>query len=152
MDTDHLIAGTPPVRADTRQPAGARRVGYGVAALIDVVLLVLANGWPGWEAVPFLTAEAADVLPLFNLSVGAAVVVNLVQLVRDPPRLVALGGIVTTGLGMAVLIRLWRVFPFDFGDTSLDWELVTRILLGLGLAGSAIALIVNTVQLVRGRR
>ena len=33
------------------------RIGYGVAALVSLALLVLVNGTPGWRVLPFLTAD-----------------------------------------------------------------------------------------------
>jgi hypothetical protein len=42
----------------TRRPSVAtRRVGYVVAAVGEATLLYLVNVWPGWQAVPFLTAD-----------------------------------------------------------------------------------------------
>ena len=56
--------------------------------------------------------------------------------------------IITTAFATAVLLRLWRLFPFDYGDTSVDWELVTRAVLAVGLAGSAIALVAHGITLL----
>jgi len=47
------------------------------------------------------------------------------------------------------LVWLWQVFPFDFGDATFDWELLTRWVLGIGIAGSVIAIVVALVSLVR---
>ena len=57
----------------------------------------------------------------------------------------------TLSIGIAAMTRIWQVFPFDFGAYSFNWEVVTRLLLGLGIAGSAIGIIVAFVTLVRGR-
>jgi hypothetical protein len=46
------------------------------------------------------------------------------------------------------MVRLLRVFPFAFG-AGFDWALLARILLVLGIAGTAIALLVNLVTLLR---
>ena len=44
----------------------------------------------------------------------------------------------TTCAGLAALVRLWPVFPFDFTGTTFDWALTARIVLVVGLAGTAI--------------
>ena len=44
-------------RATSPAPGGPR-FGYAAGALVDVLLLLAVNAWPGWEAVPFLTGEA----------------------------------------------------------------------------------------------
>jgi hypothetical protein len=46
-------------------------------------------------------------------------------------------------------VRLWQVFPFDVAGTP--WEVVARVLLGIGALGSAIAIIVALVGIVRGK-
>jgi hypothetical protein len=51
---------------------------------------------------------------LVNLTLVVSAVVNLAYVGYDAPWAVALGAIVTTGLGLAALIRIWQVFPFDF--------------------------------------
>lgn len=131
-----------------RPSAAARRTGYGIAIALNVVLLYLINGRPGWDAVPFLTDATADVIPLVNASLVAGLIVNLVQLVHDPQWLVALGGMITTAIGSVALVRLWQLFPFDFGGTSFNWPLMARVALSLGLVGSLIGFVVQAVVLV----
>jgi hypothetical protein len=72
--------------------------------------------------------------------------------VTDPPWLKSLGDLATTGIGLVAIIRVWQVFPFDFGDSSFDWALLVRIMLAVGFFGSVVALIVQIVTLGRARR
>jgi hypothetical protein len=126
----------------TQRPTAAdRRLGYGIGVLVNVALLYAVNIWPGWEAVPFLTADTASVLALVNLSIVANLAANAVYLVYDVAWLKALGTILTTTVGMITLVRIWQVFPFDFGSSSINWQLATRILLIIGIIGSDIAII-----------
>src|SRR6478609_1252413 len=120
----------------------ARRAGYSDGALVKVGLLYVVNIWPGWVVVPFLTAETASVLVLVNLSIISNLAANAVYLVNDAAWLKALGTVLTTTVGMITLVRIWQVFPFDFGDSSFNWQLATRILLIIGIIGSDIAIIV----------
>jgi hypothetical protein len=41
------------------------------------------------------------------------------------------------------------VFPFDFGGSPINWQLVMRILLIIGIVGSDIAIIVAFIALVK---
>ncbi len=132
-----------------RSAVGARHFGYVVGALVNVALLYLANIWPGWEAVPFLTAETLLVMGLVNASIVSNIVANAVYLVSDPPWLQALGSIVTTTIGLLAITRIWQVFPFDFGGGSVDWSLVVRVMLIISIVGSVIAIVVAFVKLVR---
>lgn len=134
----------------TQRPTAAdRRLGYGIGVLVNVALLYAVNIWPGWEAVPFLTADTASVLALVNLSIVANLAANAVYLVYDVAWLKALGTILTTTVGMITLVRIWQVFPFDFGGSSINWQLVTRFLLIIGIVGSDIGIIVAFIALVK---
>lgn len=136
-----------------RPPVRTRRAGYLVGVVLNGVLLVLVNAWPGWAALPFLTPAFPTVLGLVDLVLVAGLVTGLVQLWQDPEWLVALDGVVTTCAGLAALVRLWQVFPFDFTGSSFDWALTARIVLVVGLAGSVIGLLAQVAALVRaGRR
>jgi hypothetical protein len=135
-----------------RPSATARRTGYLISVAVNAALLYLVNRRPGWDAVPFLTAQTPQVLDLVNASMIAGLVANLVYLFRDPPRLRALGDLVTTGIGLAAMVRIWQVFPFSFKDSAFPWETVFRAALVVGIVGSAIGIVAALVALVRGRR
>lgn len=138
------------VNAPVRRPsAAAPRVGYVIAAVIDVVILYLVNVWPGWAAVPVLTTDAGRVVGLLNVSLVVGAVVNLVYLAGDPPWRTALGGLLTTGIGITVLVRLWQIFPFDFGTSAVNWPLFVRIGLAVAIVGAAVGMIVQIVTLGR---
>ncbi|MGY1804124.1 hypothetical protein ACI78T_12685 [Blastococcus sp. SYSU D00922] len=135
---------------DRRQSAASRRSGYAVAAAINLVLLWLIHGWPGWDAVPFLTGDFESVLGWIDASLVVSAAVNLVHLVRDPRWLTAAGALATTALGLVAAVRLLQVFPFDLGDSDV-WPVVCRVLLWVGVVGSAIGVVANLVALARAR-
>lgn len=126
-----------------------RRAGYVVAVLVNAALLVLVNGWPGWQAVPFLTASTVLVLPAVNASVAVNLTANLVYLVTDPGWLKALGDAVTTGVGLVALWRVWTVWPLAFGPGPVDWDLVAHVVMLVAIVGSAIAIVVALVRFGR---
>ena len=76
-------------------------------------------------------------------------VVAVVESVQDPGWLVALGSLATTSIGVVVLTRFWQVFPFDFGDTSFNWALLTRAGLVVCLVGALIGFVAQVVTLIR---
>jgi hypothetical protein len=130
-------------------PAVGHRFGYAVAVVVNAAMLYAVNAWPGWQAVPFLTDDTAQVIPWVNTSILVGLVANVVYLVRDPAWLKAVGDIVTTAVGLVAMVRIWQVFPLDFGDTTFDWALLARILLGVGIGGSILGIVVSVVRLVR---
>lgn len=127
----------------------APRTGYFVAALVDVVLLMLINVSPGWRIVPFLTEQAGDVVRVVDIGLAVGIVVNLVCLVVPRRRIALLGDVVTTTVALAVLWRMWVVFPFDFDDLSVDWATIARIALPMVGVAVFIALVVQAVALAR---
>lgn len=133
----------------TRPRRGTRRFGYGLAVLINAALLYAVNAWPGWQAVPFLTSETRQVLGLVNASMIWTLLANVVYLVNDHHRLKAVGDAAGAVVAIAAMLRIWDVFPFQFGDSWVDWALVLRVLLVLGIVGGAIGVVANTVAFLR---
>lgn len=141
-----MTLGTP-----TRPPSvRGRRGGYVVAVLVNALMLYAVNRWPGWESLGFLTGRTPEVLGLVNASILVNLVANLAYLGHDGPRFRALGDLAGTAVGLAAVVRIWRVFPFDFGASGLDWALTVHILLGVAIFGSAIGLLVALGRLLRG--
>jgi len=125
-------------RTKTRPTLAARRTGYVVAVLVNAAILYAINVWPGWDTVPFLTDDTVDVLDLVNASIVVSIAANVVLLVRDPPRVKALGDVITTIVGLLAMVAIWRVFPLDL---TSGWDTVARILLGVGIAGSVVGIL-----------
>ena len=119
------------------------------SAIVNALLLYGINIWPGWQVLPFLTADMDRAVDLINASLIAGIIVNLVCVVIRARALLALGNIVVMGFGVAALLRLWEVFPFDFGDGWSGWPVVVRVLLVLGIVGSVIGAVVEVVNLFR---
>jgi hypothetical protein len=119
------------------------------SAAVNALLLYGINIWPGWQVLPFLTADMARVLDLINASLTAGIIANLVFVVIRARALMALGNLAVMGFGLAAMLRLWEVFPFDFGNSWSGWPLLVRVFLALGMVGSAIGAVVEVVHLFR---
>lgn len=131
-----------------RTPSASRRLGYSIAVVVNFALAFVVNVWPGWQTVSWLTPDATTVVGLVNVSLLVGIGVNLVCMVFDPPWFRSLGDLVTTAVGLAVVVRLYAVFPFDFSAYAFPWDSVARAVLILAIIGSLIGVIVNVVQLV----
>jgi hypothetical protein len=138
--------------SDERRRRRSPRVGYVVAVLVNAILLYLVNVAPGWEAVPFLTPQMTELLPLLDLALIVGAVSNLVYVVWDPPRLRALGDLVGAVVALVLGLRTYQVFPFDFSTLSYDLTTLARIVVVLGIVGAAAAILGALVALVRGGR
>ncbi len=132
-----------------RPSVANRRFGYIFAAAITVGMWFVINEWPGWQELSFLTDETRAVLGLVNFSLAVSVLVDLIYVVYDPAWFKSVGDVITTSIGLAVLVRLWQVFPFDFSNYAVDWTVLTRVVLVMGIVGSCIGIIVQVVTLLR---
>jgi hypothetical protein len=125
----------------------ARKVGYLVAVMVNVIMWILVNVRPGWRALPFLTEGFTDVLWLVNLSLITSAAVNVVYLGYDPAWFKSVCQIGVSAIGMTAAIRMLQVFPFDFSPSTIPWTALTRLLLILAIFGSAVAVLVELVKL-----
>jgi hypothetical protein len=122
-----------------------RRFGYAASIVFTALVAYAMLVWPGWAAVPFLTDDVLLVLPLLVFSMLVGIAINALLIVRDPAWLRSLGDALNAAIAIAVGARVWQVFPFDFPD---PWPLMTRILIVVVIAGSAIGLVASLVGLV----
>ncbi len=127
----------------------ARRFGYLLGVVVNTALLYAVNVDPGWQAVSFLTDDTRRVVPLVNVSLVAGVLAYLFYLASDATWRKPLGDLVTTLLSLAFLGLVWHVFPFGFAADGVPWVLVVRAVLAVSIGGTAIAAVVQLVQLVR---
>lgn len=129
-------------------PAG-RRIGYVIAAALNLVGLWIVNNLLGWGWPPFLTESFRDLLPLIDVSLGASVVINLLWAWSDPPWFKHLAQIGLNLIGLLVTVRTWQIFPFDLSDYAPAWETIARIVIGVGIIGVIIGTVNEVAQFAR---
>ncbi len=128
-----------------RRPAPG--VGYIVAIAVNAALLYVANNLLAWDVLPFLTSEFGQVLWLIDLSLLATIVVNIVFLGFDPAWLKSVCQIALGGISMAVALRMYQVFPFDFTGSRFDWGWTTRFVMVLTMVGIATGIVAELIKL-----
>jgi hypothetical protein len=132
-----------------RQVGGAQRFGYIVAVSVNAALLWVAHGLLDWGWPAFLTDDFNEVLGLLSASLIAGMVSNAAFIIHDRGRFRAAADLVTTALGLAVTVRIWTVFPFDFSVHGQDWTWMVRALLVIAIVGTAIAIVTNLGKVIR---
>jgi hypothetical protein len=137
--------------SEQRRPLATRRLGYVVAVAVNIGLLYVVNNLLEWGVPEFLTDDFERVLPIMNFSIVVTMLVNLVYLFFDPTWFKSVTQIVLSVIGLIVVVRLYRVFPFDYSAYEFyefEWEVVTRVVLVLIMIGISIGIIVTTARFV----
>lgn len=118
-----------------------------VSLVVNLALLLLLNVVPGWQALPFLTEQAALVVPYVSFSLAAAAVGAGLQLLAPTAWMRGLTGAIGSAFALIASVALWQVFPFDVPD---PWPVILRILIGLGIFGAIVGMISGGVGFARG--
>lgn len=133
---------------DRSKSRGARRGGNLASIIINGVLLYLINAHPGWQAAPFLTPAAAQVIGLVNLTLAAGIVANVVYFIIEPRWLRAIGDLTTIIIGLVTTARIWQVFPFAFHGSMEFMSVLVRVFLIVGIVGMSIGIIYSIAVLI----
>lgn len=123
---------------------------YIASAIVNLILIWVWSHLRGW--LPFLTDSFAAVLPLFYISFAATALSNLIFLLYDNP---LFKGLVKVGINLfsiAVMITMYFVFPFDFSAYSMNWDLIVRIIILVGIFGTALGTFVEFITIVFGEK
>jgi len=125
------------------------------ATIANAVFAIALNMVPLWRQYTrgVVLEDFVQILWAANISVLVQIAGNLSLIFYRPPRFAALVQLLGTAAGMLSIIVFYVVFPLDFAQIGLGWiNAAMKIVLIVGMAGSAIGLIVQTVQLAAGWR
>jgi hypothetical protein len=125
------------------------------SAVGNAILLVLFNTFPLWRQYTqgVLLDDFARVLWAVNLSLLVQIAGNLSMIFYRPPRFAAMAQILGTAAGLMSIIVFFVVFPLDFSVVGAAWaNTLLKVALMAGMAGAAIGLIVQAIQLAAGGR
>jgi hypothetical protein len=126
------------------------KTGYLVAIVVNAVMLVIVQNILEWGWLGFLTPEFDDLVPLVSFSLGFSVLVNLVYLSNDAPRVRATGDIGMNLVSLLVTYQIYQVFPFDFTAYEFNWAVMARVVLILAMVGCGIGIITSALRLAKG--
>jgi uncharacterized membrane protein YesL len=99
--------------------------------------------------VPFLTSDFSRLVAFISVSLGLTIAANALYLAYDPAWFKSLSQIGLLFVSLAVTIRIYQVFPFDFSAYSIAWSQMTRWFLILAMAGTCIGMLAEAAKLLR---
>jgi hypothetical protein len=132
------------MRRQKRVPRGARIFGYTIALVVNFVIWYIIHNLGRWNLLYIVAEEFTRVLPAFDLSLAATMVLNALWVAYDPRWFRHLGQAVLNALSLNVMYMLYRVFPFRFPGNLDQWA---RGALLLGMVAVGIATVVEFFRL-----
>jgi hypothetical protein len=124
-----------------RTPRGARIFGYVIAIVVNVVLWYVVHNLGRWDLSFILSEEFSRVLPAFDLSLGASIVLYALWVAYDLRWFRHLGQVVLNALSLNVIYVLYRVFPFRFPGSLDQWARVGLLLGGVAVGISTVVVL-----------
>jgi hypothetical protein len=113
---------------------------YLFTIIFNLILLYIFNNLLNWH-VYFITTALNEILWIINLAIIITIIGNFLLLLYHPEWLRHLTKMILNIFSFIAVYYLYKVFPFNFHNSFLNWGL--SILLILGLIGLAIAIIVE---------
>ena len=130
------------------KPRHSNKPDYIANIVANAIILMIVNQILNWGILPFLIQDFKQVLLIQNISIAMTIVFYAVFLFYDPEWFTALLKMVLNAVGIAVLARYLSVFPFDFSGSSFNWAVLFRVFIIIGIAGCAIAIIVEAAKFI----
>ncbi len=126
-----------------------RRLGYVIAIVVDVLLILFINDWPTWRVFPFLTSATPGILWAFDGSLITAVAFTVSLAIAHRAWLLLLRDLVAAAWAIVLFVALLVVYPFRFAPASIDWNILAVFIIVAGIAGATAGFVVQVIRLAR---
>lgn len=116
-----------------------------VAIIANLIFLYIVNNLLSWN-LSFIAPSFQDVMWIFNISISATIIGNIIFLIYHPTWFRSIIRIILNILGFLVVYYLYTVFPFVF--TNYLFTFSVKFALIVGMVAMVIATIVEIVKLI----
>lgn len=116
-----------------------------VAIIGNIIILYIVNNLLSWN-LSFITSSFQDVLWIFNISICATIIVNIIFLAYHPGWFRSLVKIILNILSFLVCYYLYTIFPFIFSQAA--YTIILKIILIFGMVALIIASLVEVLRLI----
>lgn len=115
-----------------------------IAAIVaNIILLYIVNNLLSWN-LSFIASSFQDVLWIFNISITATIIGNLIFLIYHPGWFRSIIRIILNILGFMVVYYLYTVFPFIFSNGWVIFSLEFAFIVAM-----VVMVIVTIVEVVK---
>jgi len=116
-----------------------------VAIIANLIFLYIVNNLLSWN-LSFIAPSFQDVLWIFNISIAATIIGNIIFLIYHPTWFRSIIRIILNILGFLVIYYLYTVFPFVFSNYLFTFSI--KFALIVAMVVMVIATIVEMVKLI----
>lgn len=116
-----------------------------VAIIFNIIFLYIVNNLLSWN-LGFISPTFQDVIWIFNISICANIVANIIWLAYHPGWFRSIIQIILNILGFLVCYYLFIIFPFIFSQVA--YTIALKLLIILGMVGLIIASLVELVRII----
>lgn len=116
-----------------------------VAIIVNVILFYIVNNLLSWNF-SFITSSFQGVLWIFNISICATIIANIIFLAYHPGWFRSLAKIVLNILSFYVCYYLFTIFPFIFSQTA--YTIVVKMIIIMGMVALLIISLVEVLRLI----
>ena len=102
--------------AGTKPPSGARRFGYFVSIMINVLMIYAASNLLRWN-VPYLTERFSECLWAVNLSLGVSIFIHFIFMVFDRKWFRSLMQALANVFSLVSVYVFREIFPLDLSES-----------------------------------
>jgi hypothetical protein len=139
---------------------GGRVAGYSIAIFWNIAFLIFFNFYYDFIAVytaeariPIITGDWAFFLPILNVALIVSIIGNIILIIYDRYELKQIIDIVTMLLGVAVVITLLNIFPFNFNvipheGLSIALTPIMTLFLIILAVGLGVGVLIRFIKLV----
>ena len=123
-----------------------KRAGYIISAIITIVFLLVMNKIPDWNF-SFVLPTYRDALWAINLSLGVQIALYVILTFYHPPLFHNAAQVAFSAVTIIAIGVILTVFPVDFTRSPGPWlNTMFRVACIVGIAGSAVSIVVHTVR------
>ncbi|WP_321421655.1 hypothetical protein [uncultured Methanobacterium sp.] len=116
-----------------------------VAIVVNLIFLYIVNNLLSWN-LSFIASSFQDVLWIFNISISATIIGNIIFLIYHPAWFRSIIRIILNILGFLVVYYLYIVFPFVFSNYLVTFSVKFALIVAMVVI--VIATIVEMVKLI----
>ncbi|MFA0834523.1 MAG: hypothetical protein ACC609_11015 [Methanobacterium formicicum] len=116
-----------------------------VAIIANLIFLYIVNNLLSWN-LSFIAPSFQDVLWIFNISISATIIGNIIFLIYHPTWFRSIIRIILNILGFLVVYYLYTVFPFIISNYLVTFSV--KFALIVAMVVMVIATIVEIVKLI----